>query len=250
MIMIQQEVRKRRGRTQPKPAAAIVLGFLLVLSGCELLPSPYGGVSIVSDPANAEAVFANTTVSDDVHQRQVTVSAPLAHSGRDSYSLIAVLAYDENRRVQNQSYALAVHVFADDWLFLDRAYSYGRSLPVMSTDRELVDCYADGDCLINEVVVITLSRDDLARYAETGFAFEVTGSGGSREFFVPANYVAGFLRRVRFILGKREQDSAATAAPPRSSRPSARDSAARPGPTAAPPARRPAHETHRQPQRL
>ncbi len=233
--------------THRKPAAAIVLGFLLVLAGCELLPSPYGLGGTLSDPSDADAVFADSTVSDNVHRRRLAVEAPLVGSGRDTYNLIAAIAYDENRRPQRQTYVLAVHVSADDWLFLEHVYAYGQPFPVVDTQRELVDCYTDGTCLITENVLIGLTGAELDRFAQTGFAFEVTGSGGSREFFVPANYFVGFLRRVRLILGEQRQNP--NTMPPPASRSSVGDSAALPDPTTSQSARRPAPEAPRRPQR-
>ncbi|RMF67251.1 MAG: hypothetical protein D6740_12110 [Alphaproteobacteria bacterium] len=216
-------------------AAIVLLSCLLVLAGCELLPSPYDLGNVASDPTNTDAVFAGTTVSDDIHQRTITIQAPLVRLDLyHSYLAIAVLTYDENRHVIDESYNLGVYVFAEDWLFLDHAYSYGRSFPVTS-NRKLVNCYEDGECLISEWVGITLTRNDLEHFAKAGFTFEVTGSGGSRQFSVPAGYFAGFLRRLALVLGETPQPASAPSAgaktPPSSPPPSPggdRASAARP----------------------
>ncbi len=223
-------------------AAVVLLGCMVMLAGCELLPSPYDLGNVVSDPTSADAVFAGTTVSDDVHQRTVTVQAPLVRLGLDnSYTAIAVFIYDENRHVTSKSYSLGAYVFAEDWLFLDHAYSYGRSFPVTS-GRKLVDCYEDGECLISEWVGIALTRSDLERFAQTGFTFEVAGSGGSREFSVPAGYFAGFLRRIRLVLGETEHIPDATP-------PAGTETVAPSAPSVTPSARRPAPRPSRRPER-
>ncbi len=245
MSTVRCEEHQRCGRARSHLASAIVLGCLLILGGCELLTAAYN-LGDIADPSNVEAVFAGTTISDDVHRRRLVVEAPLVGSGRDTYKLIAALAYDENRRPHHQTYVLAVYVSADDWLFLDHVYSYGQPFPVVSTHRELVDCYTDGTCLITENVMIALYRDDLVRFARTGFAFEVSGSGGSREFFVPAGYFAGFLHRVQLILEEKKPPS--PAGPTASPQPSASDPAAPPERPVSSPARRPGSPAHRQPQ--
>jgi hypothetical protein len=90
-------------------------------------------------------------------------------------------------------YQLLIGASFSDWFFLDRAYSAGREVPLEQVDRDVGGCYSGG-CIVHERVALTLTRDDVERYAAQGpFDVRIDGQRGSITLQVPRQYFAGFL---------------------------------------------------------
>lgn len=176
----------------------IVLTLTFGLAACGGVIARSYGINFVDDPADAAEVRERTEMETDVHQARVKFKGPIVYARdnilKDHYFLRAWLSTE----VPGTYSVLQIYVVtvSDDWLFLDTARSYGKSYRVSQIDREVSDCDSYGKCTFTEQIGVNLTPQDVTRFGETGFDFQVSGRGGSREFSIPAGYFKGFAAAV------------------------------------------------------
>ena len=94
------------------------------------------------------------------------------------------------------STGLFIEVIAGDWLFIDGAYSFGKSLRLTQTDSKVGGCTRNG-CSIYEKAVIQMDDDDITAYQANGLEAKIVGKRGSVILSIPKEYFQGFQMRYK-----------------------------------------------------
>ena len=79
-----------------------------------------------------------------------------------------------------------------DWMFLNSAFSQGRSFPFTAIARQVVSCGKYG-CSLQEDVGVNLTINEIKEFARTGFVVQLTGKRGRRVVTIPATFFQGYL---------------------------------------------------------
>lgn len=177
----------------------IVLTAVSLTSGCGAMISEMAGIPIV-DPYSGMEVQQHTEVNYDPYEDVVKVVGPMIYAENNilghTYLLRMWGSRTESGVVSLTSCQLYVHASFDDWAFLDRAYSQGKSYQVVKIDSEVAFCSGAsyGGCTVFEDVGVTLSVSECKRRGQdSGFSVKVAGTGGSVVLDVPAAYFQGVM---------------------------------------------------------
>ncbi len=79
-----------------------------------------------------------------------------------------------------------------EWMFLNAAYSEGRSFPLTQIARQVIGCGQYG-CTLQEDVAINLTLEQVREFAVRGFVVQLTGNRGRRVVTIPSTFFKGFL---------------------------------------------------------
>lgn len=173
--------------------ALFLLLSCLLLYGCGTTnDAPKSDLLFGRDATRHEKVLQRTRLAPDPHSGWTNVLGPVVIADWARNRRYVILSWiDPNRPETDNTFQLQVEAGFSRRVYLKQAYAEGRKLTTKVIDRERTDC--GYQCHILETVWIALSETDMARYAQTGLAFEVIGRRETIAMTIPAAYFAALL---------------------------------------------------------
>lgn len=146
-----------------------------------------------NDPATVQA---RTNVKEDEFTKKTTYVGPNFNS---QYGDITLLRAWAGPRSPNPPYQIYVKQFGlkshDFYAYYDAA---GKQLETIPVDREINRCNNGGFCGIRETVAVSVTREYLQQFSNTGLRFKLVGKNQDAVYEIPAGYIQGFLSVVPF----------------------------------------------------
>ena len=209
-----------------KHLALFVLIFSLV--GCtefiETMKNPNYPV-VVEDPSS---VAHHTRVDYSEHQGLISINGPQVLGNFYGTNLLRATKYMKYP-YNFSNIQIYIIINMADWKKYTMAFSYGKEYNITQISHELTNCHryekkkngddecsnrqrkecgSDVRCNTNQHLAVNISLDDLNRFAETGFTFELAGKNRKQLITIPASYFAGF-RQVALNAGQEPAPSPA-----------------------------------------
>lgn len=146
--------------------------------------------------SNPRHVEAATRARADPHTGVTTVLGPqvVFANGLDFHHFWLRGWLDPRNPSVHNSFQVVVRARFPRRVYLRQAYSQGERLRADLIDAERV---CGGGCVWYETVGIPLTEQEMERFAETGFVFEITGRRDQVVVRVPAGHFSGFLAAFR-----------------------------------------------------
>lgn len=137
-------------------------------------------------------VIESTTVQRDEFKKQLIYRGP--NTFRSGYIQVFIRAW-KFEKDNSTRYQIYVSDYYDTaWRFYNSAYdSNGNQLDMTPISKEVIGCSRYSGCTYNETVGINVTKDYLQNNLESGIRFQISGKAGDNVFYVPGNYIKGFL---------------------------------------------------------
>lgn len=146
---------------------------------------------VKTDIHSSHSVAAATSSSRDDFKKLVSFSGP--NAARDLGDRVFIRAWKHDAQSQTFYQIYIADYYDGPWRFYTETYdSDGTRLKTTVISRDTGTCSKYG-CSHIEHLGVDVTKSYLESKAETGVSFKISGKAGEEVFFLPNEYIKGFL---------------------------------------------------------